>query len=231
MSEGRQPPETIGNRLDEVAKILAGSLIAVAGLLTAFGLTSERALAALNNSQGPLILASVLAIFAVLCSILAFFCSPSPRGNKKETIILLFGMGFYVAALMVALAGAAREASGNGRPAITSIRIEGRRPVLSLTFTVRADGVRRNARVVVSVRPLAPGDNQGTAGSCPGGASSGQLYAGTLRPDDKGVVEHEVATPLLLVKASRLAVVASSISRRKGDAWAKPPACAVLTLP
>jgi hypothetical protein len=39
----------LGKRLDDVAKVLAGALVTVAGVMTALGLTSNVVFVALNN--------------------------------------------------------------------------------------------------------------------------------------------------------------------------------------
>lgn len=48
----------VGKRLDDVAKILAGALVAVAGIMTTLGLTSDVIVVALNNESWPIYVAS-----------------------------------------------------------------------------------------------------------------------------------------------------------------------------
>ncbi|WP_328480745.1 hypothetical protein OHS71_20000 [Streptomyces sp. NBC_00377] len=59
----------VGKRLDDVAKILAGALVTVAGVMTALGLTSDVVFVALNNEWWPIYVAALSAIVAIVCSI------------------------------------------------------------------------------------------------------------------------------------------------------------------
>lgn len=112
---GEQKPATtpedvqakIGRRLDEVSKTLAGALVAVAGVMTALGLGSELVFVALNNESWPILVASLCAVLAVVCSIVALLIHPTRRGNVWETIVLILGVIFYMTALTVAIIGAA----------------------------------------------------------------------------------------------------------------------------
>ncbi|MFI5690129.1 hypothetical protein [Streptomyces sp. NPDC051636] len=61
----------IGKRLDDVAKILAGALVTVAGVMTLLGLSSDVVFVALNNDSWPIYVASLCAILAIVCSISA----------------------------------------------------------------------------------------------------------------------------------------------------------------
>ncbi|MEU1377470.1 hypothetical protein ABZ442_28010 [Streptomyces triculaminicus] len=58
----------VGKRLDDVAKILAGALVAVAGIMTTLGLNSRFVFVALNNRSWPIYVASLCAIIAIVCS-------------------------------------------------------------------------------------------------------------------------------------------------------------------
>lgn len=177
----------IGKRLDDVAKILAGALVAVAGVMTALGLNSEFVFVALNNESWPIYVASLCAIIAIVCSIVALLIHPTRRGNTWETVVLVFGVVFYVVSLSVAVIGAAKAAGGNGRPTITDVRLEGPRSGLRLRFDVHADGVRTWERVEVYV------DSMKANGETLGASS---LYESSLRPNDKGVVEQRIDVPI-----------------------------------
>ncbi|MEX0171459.1 hypothetical protein [Streptomyces sp. LMG1-1-1.1] len=61
----------VGKRLDDVAKVLAGALVTVAGVVSALGLTSDLVFVALNNESWPVYVASLCAILAIVCSIVA----------------------------------------------------------------------------------------------------------------------------------------------------------------
>ncbi|MGW1996433.1 hypothetical protein [Embleya sp. NPDC001921] len=52
----------VGKCLDDVAKILAGALVTVAGVMTALGLTSDIVFVALNNESWPIHVVSLCAI-------------------------------------------------------------------------------------------------------------------------------------------------------------------------
>ncbi|MEX2980760.1 hypothetical protein [Streptomyces sp. C36] len=176
----------VGKRLDDVAKILAGALVAVAGIMTTLGLNSRFVFVALNNRSWPIYVASLCAIIAIVCSITALLIRPTGRGVLWETGILVLGVVFYMASLSIAVVGAAQAAGGNGRPTITDVRLEGSRPHFRLHFDVHADGVRKWSRIVVSVTPE----------DAPPGKDA-DLYWSILRPDDEGEVAQRIDIPLV----------------------------------
>ncbi|MFI1028306.1 hypothetical protein [Streptomyces sp. NPDC020951] len=112
----------IGKRLDDVAKILAGALVTVAGVMTALGLTSDVVFVALNNESWPIYVAALSAILAIVCSIVALLIHPTRQGNVWETVVLGLGVIFYMVALSVAVVGAAQAAGGSGRPTLTDVK-------------------------------------------------------------------------------------------------------------
>ncbi|MEU4066380.1 hypothetical protein AB0F25_28980 [Streptomyces wedmorensis] len=71
----------VGKRLDGVAKILAGALVTVAGVIAALGLTSDLVFVALNNNSWPIFAASLCAILTIVCSIVAFLIHPTKRAT------------------------------------------------------------------------------------------------------------------------------------------------------
>ncbi|MFD8328619.1 hypothetical protein [Streptomyces lydicus] len=176
---------TLGRRLDDVAKILAGALVAVAGIMTTLGLNSNFVFVALNNGSWAIYVASLCAIMSIVCSITALLIRPSGRGVLWETAVLVLGVIFYMASLTIAVVGATQAAGGNGRPTLTDVRLDGPRSAMRLHFTVRADGVQKWSRIEVSVDPqnLPPG-------------KSGDLYWSILRPDDQGRVSQQIDVPL-----------------------------------
>ncbi|WP_158012961.1 hypothetical protein [Streptomyces sp. Root369] len=236
-SEGSLMPSTndnhakeVGERLDEVAKFLTGALVAVAGVLAALGMTSDRVFVALNNSPTSLVIATLLAVAAITCSILALFCKPTPGGNKLQLGVLALGVILYIASLAVSVSGAANQASGNGRPTITDVKVAGDRPKMTLNFTVRADGVKRENRVAVFIRPQirnAKGEFEP--------ATEADVYSASLRPNSDGVVDQVVSMPLRPGNATYLNFsVSNSGDRDKSKCEtdsSKAPACVKMALP
>ncbi|WP_424889671.1 hypothetical protein [Streptomyces sp. XH2] len=170
----------LGKRLDDVAKILAGALVAVAGIMTTLGLNSKFVFVALNNRSWPIYVASLCAIIAIVCSIGALLIRPTGRGVVWETGVLVLGVIFYMASLSIAVVGAAQAAGGNGRPTITDVRLDGPRSGTRLHFGVHADGVQKWSHIEVSVNP----------------ESGRDLYWSVLRPDDQGKVVQQIDIPL-----------------------------------
>ncbi|MFE0652762.1 hypothetical protein ACFVZH_29735 [Streptomyces sp. NPDC059534] len=178
----------VGKRLDDVAKILTGALVAVAGIMTTLGLTSDVVFVALNNESWPIYVASLCAILAIACSVVALLLHPTRRGNVWKTVVLVLGVIFYMTALSVAVVGAAEAAGGNGRPSVTQVIVEGHRPDLKLYFDVHADGVDRWATIDVYVAGVNENGDPVVADE--------SLYEGTLRPNDKGEVDQRVSVPV-----------------------------------
>ncbi|MFI5819436.1 hypothetical protein ACIA8I_09885 [Streptomyces rishiriensis] len=215
----------VGKRLDDVAKILAGALVTVAGVMTALGLTSDVVFVALNNESWPIYVAALSAIVAIVCSIVALLIHPTRRGNIWETVVLGLGVIFYMVALSVAVVGAAQAAGGSGRPTLTDVRLEGRGSEQKLSFGVHADGVDRWASVDVYVTAVDADEND-----LP---ETNDLYSVSLRPDDKGEIDHQMSLPL---KAPRnawgLQIIASNAEgndKCEGRST-HGPSCAVLQL-
>ncbi|MFC4501835.1 MULTISPECIES: hypothetical protein [Streptomyces] len=181
----------IGKRLDDVAKILAGALVAVAGVMTLLGLSSDIVFVALNNESWPIYVASLCAILAIVCSIVALLVHPTRLGNLWETVVLILGVIFYMVALSVAVIGAAKAAGGNGRPTITNIKVDGPRSNLKLSFDVHADGVETGAGIEVYVTQVRADLSEPVDDSV-------DDYSSELRPNDKGVVEQRVSIPMSL---------------------------------
>ncbi|MFD7933018.1 hypothetical protein ACFV4T_00500 [Streptomyces sp. NPDC059755] len=183
---------SVGKRLDDVAKILAGALVTVAGVMTALGLTSDVVFVALNNESWPIFVAALSAILAIVCSIVALLIHPTRRGNVWETVVLGLGVIFYMVALSVAVVGAAQSASGNGRPTLTNVKLEGQESDRRLSFVLHADGVDRWASVNVYVTAV-----DANATDLP---DLPDLYKVSLRPDDKGDIDHRAS---VLLRAPR----------------------------
>lgn len=222
--------EVTGKHLDEVAKILAGAFVAVTGVMAGLGLTSERVFIALNNSSDSLWIAVVLTIVAFACSIGALFIPRNDSGNAWETGVLALGGAAFIAAMAVGVTGAAESANGSGRATITNLKIEGKRPELTLSFDVHADGVQKDRRLTVFVHPS---NLEGSRISS--FEMSDAFYVGTLRPDDKSIVDQKVSIPFAPAKFTHITIfVATSEDEGKGRCEVdsdKGPACAHLRVP
>jgi hypothetical protein len=202
-----------------VTTTLWGSLIALAGLLTALGMNSDRLFVALNNQTGWTLVAPALAVFAVGFTLYAYF--------THKRLLLLVGSTAYIAAFVASLVAATLAAAGNGRPTVTSVSLTGQRPQVSLTFTVQAAGVDRNDHVAAFVRLLnaREGDQADT-----------ELYSGSLRPDDMGKVDQKVTIPLTLPRNTTHVTINVSNSGDKGKSHCTTrsptaPACVTVKLP
>lgn len=219
----------IGKRLDDVAKILAGALVAVAGVMTLLGLSSDVVFVALNNDSWPIYVASLCAILAIVCSIVALLVHPTRRGNLWETVVLILGVILYMAALSVAVIGAAKAAGGNGRPTITDIKVDGPRSNLKLSFDVHADGVETGASIEVFVNAVKANLSDPVVESV-------DAYSSELRPNDKGVVEQRVSVPMSLPQqAAGISIMAlnagDGTEDECGSLTQRGPACARFRVP
>ncbi|MFJ4621831.1 hypothetical protein [Streptomyces sp. NPDC088812] len=220
-AEEEAPPSAEGaeNPFGEVTNTLWGSLIALAGLLTALGMNSDRLFVALNNHTVWTLVAPALAITAVALCLYAYFTHRKP--------LLIIGSTVYVAALVASLVVATLAAAGNGRPTVTSVSLTGQRPHLSLTFTVHAVGVDRNDHVAAFARSLyAPDDDR----------SDTELYAASLRPDDMGEVDQKITIPLTVPERATYLTINVSNSGDKGKSQCTTrsptaPACVTVKLP
>ncbi|SED50123.1 hypothetical protein [Streptomyces sp. TLI_105] len=233
-----QDAEVTGKHLDDVAKILAGAFVAVTGVMTGLGLGSERVFIALNNSSNALWIALGLTFAAFALSIAALFIPRNEKGIVWETVVLALGVAAFIGAMSVAVAGAAEAANGSGRATITNLKIEGKRPDLTLTFDVRADGVQKDRRLTAFVHPSNLVDSKFSSFD-----PAEAFYIGTLRPDDKSVVDQKVSIPFTPGKFTHLAVyiaTSDNIQDKKEDAAGagpcdvdndKGPACAFLRVP
>lgn len=234
--DGQQAPPTpdeiqarVGKRLDDVAKILAGALITVAGIMTTLGLSSDIVFVALNNESWPIYVASLCAILAIVCSIVALLVHPTRRGNLWETGVLVLGVIFYMVALSVAVIGAAKAAGGNGRPNITNVKIEGPRSQLRVSFDVHATGVETWATIQVFVTPLRADLDTPVQDSV-------EDYSSELRPDDEGAVEQRVSMPMALPpQAGGISIVALNAGDGTDDVCdsrtQRGPTCTYIRIP
>ncbi|MEW2046057.1 hypothetical protein [Streptomyces sp. NPDC005476] len=215
----------IGKRLDDVAKILAGALVTVAGVMTALGLTSDVVFVALNNESWPIFVAALSAILAIVCSIVALLIHPTRRGNVWETVVLGVGVIFYMVALSVAVVGASQAASGNGRPTLVNVKVEGPKSDRRLTFGVHADGVDRWASVNVYVTAV-----NANLEDLPGTTN---LYSVSLRPNDKGDIDHLASVTLAAPPNAWGIQIIAETAGGNGDCGSRSPhgpGCAVVQL-
>jgi hypothetical protein len=215
----------VGKRLDDVAKILAGALVTVAGVMTTLGLTSDVVFVALNNESWPIYVASLCAILAIVCSIVALLIHPTRRGNLWETVVLVLGVVFYMVALSVAVVGAAKAAGGNGRPTITDVRLAGPGSDMRLSFDVLADGVDTWASINVYANAV-------TAAGDP--VESHDFYDSTLRPNDRGEIEQHISVPFSAPQGAwgiQISAVTAGGAEECESRSTRGPACAVIHLP
>lgn len=230
---GRKPGPTldefqarVGKRLDDVAKILAGALVTVAGVMTALGLTSDVVFVALNNESWPIYVASICAILAIVCSIVALLIHPTRRGNVWETVVLTLGVIFYMVALSVAVVGASQAAGGNGRPSLTHVKLEGPASGGRLSFGVHADGVDRWASVNVYVTPLNLHQENLT--------NSNDIYNVSLRPNAQGEIQHRTSVPFSAPRGTwgiEIIVVTAGGNEECEVRSPHGPTCSVIQLP
>ncbi|WSQ06843.1 hypothetical protein OG604_03315 [Streptomyces sp. NBC_01231] len=82
-----------------------------------------------------------------------------------------------MAALSVAVIGAAKAAGGNGRSTITNIKVEGPRSHLKLSFDVHADGVETEAGIEVYVNTVRDDLSEAVVDSV-------DAYSSELRPNE-----------------------------------------------
>jgi hypothetical protein len=110
-------------RLDSVAKVLAGSTAAAAALLTTFGLTSDRVWLLLDQDRlaNSLVLTSVAAVLAIGCSLIALLIPPSRYGVQAG--VLAVGALLYIGALVGVLLVAGEAGDRAGAPLIQSATI------------------------------------------------------------------------------------------------------------
>lgn len=217
----------LGKRLDDVAKILAGALVTVAGVMTALGLTSDVVFVALNNESWPIYVASLCAILAIVCSIVALLMRPTRRGNLWETAVLILGVIFYMVALSVAVVGAAKAAGGNGRPSLTDVRLTGPRSDPRLRFGVHADGVDTWATIEVYGTAV---DEDGA----PLEESQVDFLHTILRPDDRGVIEYRIDIPVTIPAGAwgiEIGAVVANGADNCETLADRGPTCAVIQLP
>ncbi|MFI8827062.1 hypothetical protein [Streptomyces sp. NPDC053431] len=213
-------------RLDDVAKILAGALVTVAGIMTALGLTSDVVFVALNNESWPIFVAALCAILAIVCSIVALLMHPTRRGNVWETVTLVIGVIFYMVALSVAVVGASKAAGGNGRPTITNVTVTGPRTAGRLGFDVHGDGVDTWATIEVSADAVDV-DRDPVKGN-------EDFYRSSLRPDDRGDVEQHVSVPLSVPEGAwgiQIIAVTAGGDEECDVRSTRGPACVEVQLP
>jgi hypothetical protein len=206
------------NPFGGVTTTLWGSLIALAGLLTALGVNSDRLFVALNNHTAWTLVAPALAITAVGLSLYAYF--------THQRLLLVVGSTAYIAAFIASLVVATLAASGNGRPTVTNVSLTGQRPQVSLTFTVQAVGVDRNDHVAAFVRLL----------HREGSRADTELYSGSLRSDDMGKVDQKVTIPVTLPSTATHVTINVTNSGDKGKSHCTTrsptaPACVTVKLP
>jgi hypothetical protein len=187
--------ERVGGDLAGIAKILAGVFLAIAGIGTAFGLSQDSLLVAVNNDLGLFIGVGILALLAVGLSVVSLFFKNDKGGNVWQVGLLAAGVAAYLAALTLVSAAVANYATGHGRPNISNVSVTYGSP-LKVNFTVHADGVNNDKMVIVEVEAF---KDRVTMGSNP-------LYRTALHADDKGDIDQKVEFAMEHGDATRLTI-------------------------
>lgn len=115
--------DKIDRNLSGVATTLAGVFVAIAGVGTAFGLTQDSLLTAVNNDTLRFLGVAALALLAIGMSIWSLFQGADATGNRRQSLMLGLGVFFYLGSLLLAITGVAEYATGNGRPNVTKLSI------------------------------------------------------------------------------------------------------------
>jgi hypothetical protein len=166
-------------RLDSVAKVLAGSTAAAAALLTTFGLTSDRVWLLLDQDRlaNSLVLTSVAAVLAIGCSLIALLIPPSRYGVQAG--VLAVGALLYIGALVGVLLVAGEAGDRAGAPLIQSATITGSAGDRTLEVRIVGQQLDANQSASVSVE-----------------LGSDTLYASSIPPDFEGRIDQSVVIPL-----------------------------------
>ncbi|MGF0170200.1 hypothetical protein ACQF36_06620 [Streptomyces sp. Marseille-Q5077] len=178
----------VDGKLTTIAQIMAASFVAVAGVGTAFGLSQESLLNAVNNDSIRYWFVAGLALAAIIAAIFSLFPGRDTLGNKFQGALLVLASIFYVVGLFLTFQGVTNYATSSGKPNLTEIKIEGDQQK-TLSFTVHADSVKKKGRINVEVHSF---DEKGRR------LPEGLSYRALLQPDDMGDAEQKVALPILL---------------------------------
>jgi hypothetical protein len=178
MTNGDTATVTAG-RLDTVAQTLAGATVATAALLTTFGLNSDRVWLLLDQDRlsGHLILAGLMAVGAIACSIFAIFLPPD--SIRLQAAVLGIGAVFYVASLVAVLWVAADAGDRAGAPLIQSATIHGSEDSRSLELHIVGQQLDPDQSASVSVE-----------------LGSSTLYSSAIPSDFEGKIDQSVVIPL-----------------------------------
>ncbi|MGW8600788.1 hypothetical protein ACWGLB_17855 [Streptomyces sp. NPDC055893] len=197
MQTQAQRDAVLDRDLAGVAKILAGVFLVIAGAGTAFGLSQDALLVAVNNDLGLFIGVGILALVAVGLSVVSMFCKNDKKGNVWQVSLLGVGVVAYLAALVLVIAGVASHATGHGRPNVTNLSVMPGSP-FKVKFTVHADGVKGNHMLIVEADAF---KERAPIGGNP-------LYRTVLHADDNGDIEQEVEFVMEQGEATRLTIQA-----------------------
>ncbi|MBT2451266.1 hypothetical protein J7F03_30195 [Streptomyces sp. ISL-43] len=203
--EDAKQQEKVDRDLAGIAKILAGVFLAIAGVGTAFGLSQDSLLVAVNNDLGLFIGVGILALLAVGLSVVSLFFRNDKSGNVWQVGLLAVGVAAYLAALVLVIAAVANYATGHGRPNVSNLSVTYGSP-LKVNFTVHADGVNNDKMVIVEVEAFK--DKVAM--------SSNPLYRTALHADDKGDIEQKVEFVMEQGDATRLTIRAFEDHGSKG---------------
>lgn len=187
--------DKIDRNLSGVATTLAGVFVAIAGVGTAFGLTQDSLLTAVNNDTLRFLGVAALALLAIGMSIWSLFQGADATGNRRQSLMLGLGVFFYLGSLLLAITGVAEYATGNGRPNVTKLSIVPGSPK-KVSFTVHADGVQGSKMLIVEAEAF---DGEKTL-------NGGVLFRSVLHADGNGDIEQSIEFVMERNDATRLTI-------------------------
>lgn len=200
-------------RLDSVAKVLAGATAAVAALLTAFGLTSERVWLLLDQDRlaSRIVVFGICAIVAIGSSLVALLLPPTRLA--LQAVVLGVGALFYVTALVGVLLVAGKIGDRAGAPIIQSASVRHVDATSVLDLHVVGQQLDADQSVAITVR-----------------LGKATLYESAIPPDFEGHLDQTVSIPLPpSVQDGPLEVVAWRSDRTSdpdcSDVGAHGPSC------
>ncbi|MGI5355705.1 hypothetical protein ACQI4E_10380 [Streptomyces sp. CA-252508] len=199
--------KAVDAKLTTIAQLLAASFVAVAGVGTAFGLSQETLLNAVNNDELRYWIVAGLAGLAIALAICSLFPDRDSLGNKYQGALLLTGTVSYVVMLLLTVQGVTNYATEHGSPTLTEVKVEAG-ATRALSFTAHADFVKKNRDVNVEVRAY---DSSGK--SVPGPPA----YRAVFRPDGLGDAEQKVSVPLPTAGVKHLTISAWPSNEKQCD--------------
>lgn len=166
-------------RLDRVAQILAGAVVATTALLTAVGIGTDEVRRLLDNDEiaNRLVLSLLLAIGAVAASAAAIMVKP--ENLKGQTLLLSLGAALFIVGMMLSLDAARHAGDIPGAPVFESVGVtsSGDSQILELHVVGQSFDIKQFVTLQVAAGP-------------------DMLFEGSLAPDSNGSIDHAVSIPL-----------------------------------